>query len=138
MLKSALLSYHKFRDDLVQDGFQVNPYDPYVANKQIKGSQMTVAWHVDDLKVSHKDQWEVTKMAIFLSKIYGNVKVQWGNKLQYLGMDLDYTTPDAVKISMIRYIENIIKNFTEEIIGTAATPATEYLFEVQGDTKSST
>ena len=42
-------------------GFEVNPYDPCVANKDINGSQMTVTWHVDDLKVSHKDPGEVTQ-----------------------------------------------------------------------------
>ena len=62
MLKSALLFYCKLTDDLKQDGFQVNPYDPCVANKPISRSQMTIVWHVDDLKVSHKDPWEVTKI----------------------------------------------------------------------------
>ena len=45
-------------------------------------------------------------------------------------MDLDYTVPGEVKISMIPYIENILKNFPEEIVGIAATPAGEHLFEV--------
>ena len=42
-------------------GFEVNPYDPCVANKLINGSQMTVTWHMDDLKISHKDEKEVTE-----------------------------------------------------------------------------
>ena len=75
MLKSALLFHQKLIDDLEQDGFQVNLYDPCMANKQINGDQMMVVWHVDDLKISHKDPWEDTKMAIFLSKMYGDVKV---------------------------------------------------------------
>ena len=41
-------------------GFEVNPYDPCVAKKMINGSQMLVTWHVDDLKVSHKESTEVT------------------------------------------------------------------------------
>ena len=40
----------------------VNPHDPCVANKMINhGEQMTVTWHVDDLKISHMDSNEVTK-----------------------------------------------------------------------------
>ena len=53
-----------------------------------------------------------------------------GKKLQYLGMDLDYATPGEAKISMIPYVENIIQNFPEEIMGTVATPAAEHLFEI--------
>ena len=61
LLQSALLFYKKLRGELEAYGFEVNPYDPCVANKMVNGSQMTVTWHVDDLKVSHKDYDEVTK-----------------------------------------------------------------------------
>ena len=67
----------------------MNPYDQCIANKEVNGSQMTIVWHVDDLKVSNKNPWEITKMAILLSKIYGDIKVQHGKKLEYLSMDLD-------------------------------------------------
>ena len=136
MLKCALLFYWKLWDDLEWEGFKVNPYDLHVANKQINGDQMTVVWHVDDLKISHKDPWEVTKMAIFVSKIYGDVKVQCWKKLDYLEMHLDYTTPSEVKISMVPYMQNIMKGFPEEIMSTANTPVVKYLFEVWEDTKS--
>ena len=36
-------------------GFELNPYNPFVANKQINGSQSTICWYVDDNKMSHKD-----------------------------------------------------------------------------------
>ena len=55
LLKSALLFYEKLSQDLIENGFTLNPYDPCVANKMVNGEQMTVIWHVDDLKVSHKD-----------------------------------------------------------------------------------
>ena len=54
MLKSALLFYQKLKGDLEGVGFQINPYDPCVANKMIDGEQMTIIWYVDDLKASHK------------------------------------------------------------------------------------
>ena len=40
---------------MVEDGFVLNPYDVCVANKEINGSQCTVIWHVDELKISHRD-----------------------------------------------------------------------------------
>ena len=90
---------------------------------------------MDDLKVSHKDPWEVTKMATFLSKIYGDAKVQCGKNLDYLGMHLNYTASGEVKISMVPYVQNIIKDFPEEIMSTANTPEAEYLFKDTEDTK---
>jgi hypothetical protein len=65
-----LLYYQRFVKDLKSIGFQVNPYDPCVANKTVKGKQLTVVWHVDDLKVSHKRPWVVTKMADWLKSTY--------------------------------------------------------------------
>ena len=56
MLRAALLFYRKLRTDLEDMGFEVNPYDPFVANKIVHGSQCTAVWHVGDLKVSHKDE----------------------------------------------------------------------------------
>ena len=50
MLRAALLFYRKLRADLEDMGFEINPYDPCVANKIVNGSWCTVMWHVDDLK----------------------------------------------------------------------------------------
>ena len=44
-------------------GFKINPYDPCVLNKMVNGHQMTIYWHVDDLKVSHKNENDVTALA---------------------------------------------------------------------------
>ena len=71
LLRSALLFYKKLAGDLVNMGFEINPYDPCVANKEVNGSQMTVTWHVDDLKVSHKDPAEVKQIS------FGNGKKLW-------------------------------------------------------------
>ena len=61
-LKAALLWYNLLAETLTKEGFEVNPYDPYVANKIICGSKFTVCWCVDDLKLSHTQPDEVTKM----------------------------------------------------------------------------
>ena len=95
----------------------------------INGEQMTIVWHVDDLKVSQKDLWEVSKIAKWLSSLYGDIKVQHGKKLDYLGMTLDYSIQHEVKISMIPHIQELIQNLLEEIIGYAATPAANHHFD---------
>ena len=38
--------------------------------KLVKGELMIVLWHVDDLKLSHKDPYEVTKISQYFSTIY--------------------------------------------------------------------
>ena len=53
MMKSALLFYQKLVADLKSLGYEINPYDPCIANKNINGKQMTICWHVDDLFVGH-------------------------------------------------------------------------------------
>ena len=68
MLRAALLFYRKLHRDLEDMGFKVNPYDPCVANRDVRGSQCTVVWYVDDLKVSHKDEAVVTPFAQELAK----------------------------------------------------------------------
>jgi hypothetical protein len=35
---------------LIEDGFKVNPYDWCEANKMVDRKQLTIVWHVDDLK----------------------------------------------------------------------------------------
>ena len=66
LLKSALLFYRKLWGDLYTKGFTTNPCDPCVANKDISGLQMTVAWHVDDLKMSHKSPQVITSVIEWL------------------------------------------------------------------------
>ena len=48
LLKSALLFYKKLRGELEDMGFEVNPYNPCVANKIVNGTQMTVCWQFED------------------------------------------------------------------------------------------
>jgi hypothetical protein len=50
---ALLLYYKKFVKSMKSKGFRLNPYDPCVANKQVKGEQLTVCFHVDDCKISH-------------------------------------------------------------------------------------
>ena len=66
IMKAALLFYLKFVKNIKSIGFELNPYDPCVANKIVDGAQLTVVWHVDDLKVSHVDAGVVTRISVWL------------------------------------------------------------------------
>jgi len=115
MLKSALLFYQKLRGDLEEIGFEVNPYDPCVANMEQAGSQLTVVWHVDDLKISHKQPEVVDDLIMWLQSKYedevGKVKKLQGKVHEYLGMTLDYETKGEVKLKMQAYVDEMIESF---------------------------
>jgi hypothetical protein len=86
----------------------LNPYNPCVASKTVNGTQMTVCWHVDDLKVSHVDPKEVRKFGKWLSKTYGvSVATHRGKVHDYLGMIFDFSEKGKVMINMIEYLKNI-------------------------------
>ena len=48
MLDLAILYYCKFRKNFLENGYEVNPYDPCVTNKIVNGTQHTVCWHVNE------------------------------------------------------------------------------------------
>jgi hypothetical protein len=132
LLRSALLFYKKLVSNLESTGFKLNPYDPCVTNKTVNGTQMTVCWHMDDLKVSHGDPKEVTKFGEWLSKTYGvSVAVHRVKVHDYLGMIFDFLKKGKVMINMIEYLKNIINNFPKEIIATRTSPAADHLFIVR-------
>ena len=56
-----------FANTLKDMGFVLNSYDMCVANKMIDGHQCTIAWYVDDNKISHVDEKVVTKVINRLS-----------------------------------------------------------------------
>jgi hypothetical protein len=84
-------------------GFTINPYDQCVANKFIDGSQCTVIWHVDDLKISHIKSEIVTAIIGKLSGIFGieaKLTVHRGKVHEYLGMTIDFEDKGKVIIKM--------------------------------------
>ena len=110
LLASALVFYKKLMADLKAYGFKVNPYDTCVANMDIKGSQMNLCWNVDDLKVSNKDPFEVTKFSTYLAGICGEKMT--GTQIpvhEYLGMDLDFSEKLNANKSMIKYICGVLE-----------------------------
>ena len=59
-LKLALLFYTNISEDQFEQGFTINPYEICVCNKIINGDQITVFWHVGDIKISRKSAREVS------------------------------------------------------------------------------
>jgi len=140
LLESALLFYKKLRKDVERIGFKVNPYDPCVANMNVLGYQLTITWHVDDMKVSHKLTDIVDSFIDWIKMKYEDVtkvKASRGKIHDYLGVELDYSTPGEVKIQMRRYVEKMLKEFPyiEQLKKGIKTPAADHIFKVRKDGK---
>ena len=120
MLRVALLFYKRPRKDLENMGFEINPYDPCVANMMVNGTQCTICLRVNNLKVSHVDEAVVTAFSLKLANLYkGRVKNHRGKVFDYLGMDLDYgSSPRALNVSMIKYLTKVLKEWPEELRGS--------------------
>ena len=135
-LRAALLFWENLSGKLADWGFEMNPYDPCTMNKNIKGSQATICWHVDDLKISHKDPAVVTSILNDLNKEYGKISpltVTRGKIHDYVGMTIDFSEAGKVKFSMFDYLEEIIQNLPKEFVGESNTPASNHLFTIDED-----
>ena len=134
MLVPSLLYYKKFRKDIKAEGYQINPYDPCVANKIIDGEQHTLVWHVDNVKASHINLSVNNKFAEWAEMKYGSpetghVTVTHGDKYDYLGMILDYLDKGQLKVDLQYCVENMLKEFPEKI-KLSKVPWTEKLFNI--------
>jgi hypothetical protein len=99
----------------------------------VKGTQMTVVWHVDDLKVSHESKAEIMVLVNYLKSKYGDgLMVHEGHMHDYLGVvDHDYSEKGAVKLSMMKHLDKIFNDFPDEIGKPSLTPASENLFRIR-------
>ena len=82
----------------------------------VNGKQLTIVWHLDNLKISHINKNVVTQLIKDLDKVYrmdasGNETlpmVKRGKLHKYLRMLLDYLTPGNVRINMQDYIKKVL------------------------------
>ena len=103
----------------------------------INGKQITIAWHVDDLKISHVDPEVVKEIIEKLKRKYGKdakgnkrpLTIKRGKTHEYLGMLLYYRTTGKVKINMTKYAEKILQEVECLFRGTCVTPAANHLLK---------
>jgi hypothetical protein len=135
LMRANLLFYWKLRKELEAYGFEINLYDPCIANKMTEaGKQLMVIWHVDNLMESCKDDFELTKFSCYLAKIYGpKLRMHMGRKHEYLGVEMEFDKDSTLDVSMFKYLQDVIDDFPEAIRGRVATPASAHLFEVRDE-----
>jgi hypothetical protein len=112
---AALLYYKKFVKSLVNHSFELNPYNGCVANKIVKGKQITVCFHVDDCKISHDYPKVVYETIDWLRLEYESIfengldamKVHRGKVHKYLGMTFDFSHKgECILLCMTTWMES--------------------------------
>jgi hypothetical protein len=137
-LQAALIFWKDLTRVLESWGFELNPSDNCMANAQINGSQCTVLWHVDDLKISHLDPNVVSNIIPKLNERYGReVPLTERHKKvhQYLGMTIDYSTQGKVMFRIDGYVQDILSQAWDNkaMSRNAVDLAAEYLFAMNND-----
>jgi len=135
-IQGAIRFYEELTEFLKSRSYEVNPYDPCVFNKTINGKQITILFHVDDLKLSHVNANVVTdeiqKLQLRFGKL-ADLTISRGRVHEYLGMTLDFTVPKKCKVIMTEYVSEIVGSAPEELLrgrGQARTPAANGLFKI--------
>ena len=142
MIESALLWYTLFTEVLQKEGFVLNPYDSCVANKVINDKQCTVGWYVDDNILSHVETTVVDKVLATIEGYFPGLSIERGNKLNFLGMEIDIFEKGKLKLGTVQYLKNMIEEL-EEILSEYGEsldrqyphPAAKWLFTIKPDAK---
>ena len=99
----------------------------------MNGKQITVVWHVDDLKISHVTTKVVDEFIEMMEEEFGKeepLSQSRGKVHEYLGMTLDFSNSGEVQIQILDYVEMVLTDLPKKCKGCAATPAANHLFRV--------
>ena len=110
-LLGAIIFYTKLSKHLTDHGFVQNEYDLCTINKMVNGEQITVQFHVDNLKASHKDHAVLDDFLDDLRSEFGQEDGLTENKglvHEYLGIAIDYSIVGKVVFTMFNYLEGVI------------------------------
>ena len=103
----------------------------------VNGEQITVQFHVDDLKVSHKEQSVLDDFLKDLRDEFGQEDELTENKglvHEYLGITIDYSIPRKVVFTMFDYLEDVIVEASQDLKNSCSYyPGYNSLFKVDKD-----
>lgn len=63
------------------------------------------------------------------------LEANYEKQQEYLGRTIDFNNPQEVKITMYKYLEDILAKATEDMDGTSRYPADKNLFQVNEDSE---
>ena len=93
-VRAAYLFWLDLTGSLKKWGFKANPYDWCTMNHMFGKNQCTIQWHVDDLKISCRNESAVESVVKKLSAQYGKIAsltITRRKVHDYLGIRIDYS-----------------------------------------------
>ena len=136
-LLGAIIFYNKLSKHLIDYGFTQNEYDMCTFNKMVNGEQITVQFHVDNLKVSYKEQSVLDDFLKDLRDEFGQEDQLTENKglvHEYLGITIDYSIPRKVVFTIFDYLEDVIVETSQDLKNSRSYyPKNDSLMKVDED-----
>ena len=133
-LLGAILFYEKFAVQLHNWGYIMNPYDACTFNKMVDGKQITVQSFVDDLYISCENMDTIDRLIKDLNEKFKTnfqeLAVTKGKVYDYLGINIDYSNNEYVKLSMYDFLEDVLGEAQPDMNGQSKWPANAKLFNV--------
>ena len=130
-LRSALLWYELYTTKLQSMGFELNPYDPCVANKIINNKQCSIGYYVDDNIATHDSNEVLKQVAETVEKQVGKITITTGDEHTFLGMNIKFNKNGTVTIDMQDYVKETLTDFPDKLRNKVASPARPDLFFVK-------
>jgi hypothetical protein len=130
-VESARLWYEHISKAIIEQGFQINPFDQCIFQRKLGDTWTYITLYVDDLMIVSDEISMVDEVIEKLTAKYTDLTVHRGKVHDYLGMKFDFSKEGEVFISMESYITEVLKGTGIE--DTADTPAAPDLFEIDED-----
>lgn len=127
--ESAKLWYNHVKADLVEYGFEENPLDECVFNKNTKAGVITLILYVDDIHMSCHSREVIEDFVKFMKMKYGAITESEYDEYTYLGMYVRKRGGEMC-LSCKKYIQDIIH---DRKLKKYATPALDDLFKHEED-----
>lgn len=102
-------------------------------NKEVNGKQCVALWHVDNPKISHKNEAVSEDIVSKLNERHGKeapLPATQGKIHDCLGMTMDHMVPGKVIICMDEHIDGILAKARADMGGSATSPAADHPFDV--------
>ena len=130
-VESARLWYEHIKWALIEQNFDINPFDPCIFQRKSGDAWTYITLYVDDIMIVSDEIRLVDEVIDKLTAKYKDLTVHRGKIHDYLGMKFDFSKEGEVFISMESYITEVLKGTGIE--DTADTPAATDLFDIEED-----
>lgn len=131
-IESSKLWYDYISNYITSIGFTKSKYDDCFFFKNETNSTIThIALYVDDIIITSSTKEYIKHIENNLKDKFDELTFNYGMNHQFLGMELDFSNPSEVNVSMKNKISQLLNEF--EITNIVPTPANNNLFKCNED-----